>query len=87
MGCPSCDKKVSLIQKATNIIQGNINALFPNEETKALAEPRLKICYNCSNCKELLRIGNKVANYCTLCKCPVESKTTIIDEKCPIDKW
>ena len=62
------------------VVLGWYNYLFknPNEETLR----RRKICENCEFRK---RIGNTY--YCSICYCPIVSKTASPEEKCLNGKW
>lgn len=85
MACQDCNKNI--FKQAQNILEGTSNILFPTDESRTLAEPRIRICLECKNSKELLKVNGKSVNQCTLCKCIIQIKTTVQDEKCPIDKW
>lgn len=54
------------------------NILGRNKNSK-----RSSICARCENKKHLRGFGD----YCDICGCIIESKTTIKDEHCPIGKW
>lgn len=86
MSCTTCGKK-SLFKQATNIAKGTYNAIFPNEETRAIAEPRLAICIPCIYSKELVKINGVSVDQCNECTCIVQSKTTVKDEVCPKGFW
>lgn len=90
MACTSCGKKSfkSTFKQASNILKGTVNAIFPNEETRAIAEPRLAICtVPCIYYRELIKINGVSAGQCTECTCVVQSKATIKDEICPKGFW
>lgn len=50
-----------------------------DKETRQTAQKRLTICQPCGNRTSI--------NTCKICKCYLPAKTTVMDEKCPIDKW
>lgn len=60
----------------------------------AVSVERLKVCAECPNAKEsklLLFLNGNVHNtdalYCTICKCPVNEKSLVNKETCPLGKW
>lgn len=64
-----------------DIFFGNLNSLLKLEQ--AIAEPRLKVCYQCPSRKFKLLNGG----VCKHCGCPVKAKATIRKEVCPEGKW
>jgi len=74
----SCKKVVTKIK---HIIVGTYNNIF--NKNQQIAKPREEICKMCSHRENLMGIGT----ICNICGCVIESKTTVKDEHCPIDKW
>lgn len=64
-----------------HIILGTWYNVFNKKQD--VSNPRLDICSCCPDKKYLLGIGY----ICKHCGCVLKSKTTINDEKCPINKW
>ncbi len=67
-------------KKAKNILEG-----FTNEVTgknQELSDQRMEICQSCVKFHK---------NFCLRgrggCGCFLPAKTTVEDEKCPVDKW
>lgn len=61
---------------------------------KALSIERMKVCAECPEAKKssFLKLikGNAhqlAAIYCNKCKCPVNEKSLVKNEKCPLKKW
>lgn len=64
-----------------------------NEEAAMSAE-RMKICAGCDLAKEskflaFLKGGafDMQGMYCSSCGCPVNEKSLVVDEQCPVGKW
>lgn len=72
---------VNLLTKIKHIIVGTFNNIF--RKNLNISNPRLDICKNCKEKKYIWKIGF----ICKQCGCILESKTTIEDEECPINKW
>lgn len=70
-----------IFQKILNIISGTINNICNRHQE--ISNPRLKICFKCKYKKRIKNIGN----FCRLCGCLLESKTTVESEHCVINKW
>lgn len=70
-----------MVKKIKHILLGTYYNLFHKKQE--VAYPRLKICAQCEHNKVLFRFGN----YCNICGCLLKSKTTVLDEKCPMNKW
>lgn len=88
MACLDCQKKnKNIFEQAVSIAKGFTNLAFETEEIRAIAEPRLAICYSCPFHVELIKIGNKIVNKCTKCTCVIEAKVTVASEKCEENKW
>lgn len=88
MACLDCQqRKKNIFQQAVNIAEGFSNAIINTEETQLISKPRLKICYGCPYNIILVRVAEKIASKCEICTCIVEAKTTLLEEKCPKDKW
>ena len=83
--CTSCDKSVFTTVK--HIVKGNVNAVFPTEETKAIAEPRLSICRTCPSSSEIAKFAGVSILKCVDCGCLCAAKTTIKEESCPRGLW
>lgn len=68
-----------------------------SEENKQLSKNRLKICIACPHAKEMwlkkiidgfLKRDKATSGIgCELCGCPVNEKSLVISEECPIGKW
>lgn len=58
------------------ILEGTIKNLF-NENTQSSTD-RLQICKKCDKLKK---------GICTVCGCIVKSKTKVLTEYCPMNKW
>lgn len=86
MSCTSCKNK-NPIKKLKNIIEGNKNLLFKNNEVEKIAEARLIECYKCPFKANLIIINGVQYYRCTICQCPIESKTRATNESCPKNKW
>lgn len=71
----------NLLTKFKHIILGTYYNMT-NKKTE-ISYPRLQICKTCENNKIQLCFGN----YCDICGCILKSKTRVIDEKCPVNKW
>ena len=63
-------------------------------ENKQLSVDRMKICAACPHAKSssILKLIKGSANeldaiVCNLCGCPINEKTLVTDEVCPINKW
>lgn len=88
MACSECEKnKKNIFKQASNIVAGFTNVLINSEESQALSNPRLAVCYGCNYNTILVKVGEKIASKCEICSCIVEAKTTVLEEKCPKDKW
>ena len=74
----NCNK---ILAKINNIIKGTYFNIF--NKHKDIATPRLLIC---NKCTEQINVKN-VGNFCNICGCLLESKTTVLEEHCPNDKW
>lgn len=73
-------KAMKIINKLWHIIKGTIfNIIGKN---KSISNERLCIC---NECEELIK--SKIGNYCGICGCLLSSKTKVIEEHCPNDKW
>ena len=59
-----------------NVIRNELGIL--PEKIKLIAEKRLKICEPCPRRKD---------STCTLCGCPLQSKSKSVNATCPLDKW
>lgn len=68
------------------------------EENKRLSKKRMAICADCEHARtsnflkilgrEAHQLGAIICEKCpTLLKCPVNEKTLVESEKCPIGKW
>ncbi len=70
-----------VIKKLKHIILGNLYNIFNKKQD--ISNPRLEICYKCPYKKNIKGIGY----ICKKCGCILKAKTTIINEKCPLNKW
>lgn len=84
-----------------NIIKGTLNEVF--ELNKDIKTKRLEICYDCplylnkygGVCNNRLWLNLETGDisliqktgYKNGCGCRLQSKTTLPDAKCPLDKW
>jgi hypothetical protein len=68
-------------RKVLNIIEGNFNRLFNRE--LHLRNSRMPICEQCPK-RELVY---KVGYICSICGCPLESKTRSKTEQCDLNYW
>ncbi len=64
------------------------------EDCAKLSQERLNICATCPFAEEssFLKVFRKEAKDlnaigCKKCGCPVNEKTLVTDEKCPLNKW
>ena len=71
-----------------------LKVLKTNEAETKLSELRMSICHGCTELKDgkFLKIENGHAGFeqakkCGVCGCPIEQKTIVINEKCPLGKW
>lgn len=51
---------------------------FLTNRNNKIARQRLKICADCPNNKW---------GVCKICGCPLQTKSRLYDEHCPIEKW
>jgi hypothetical protein len=69
-----------------------------SEECAALSLQRLDICSGCEHAqessflkfvgREAIEVGAIVCGKCpSLLKCPINEKTLVTNEKCPLGKW
>ncbi len=70
------------MSQAKEIFDGFLNLVFPDGEIEALAEKRLKICFECP-----IRTNNKCDKAKGGCNCLLSAKTRSPSSKCPKDKW
>lgn len=66
--------------KIKNIFIGILNYIF--NKNKYISKLRFQ---QCNKCKYLVNIEHK--KICGLCGCFLDLKTTVLSEKCPIEKW
>jgi len=75
MGC--CGKTITKAKRIaigwTNLARGKTN-----DQVKA----RLRICRNCGSNRWM-----GIRGICAKCKCPIQAKVRVPDEKCDLDKW
>jgi hypothetical protein len=67
------------MSKIRNIIKGNIDATMG--KTTEFSEQRLKICRECEYASTVFFL------HCKICKCRIEAKVLIKEEKCEKRKW
>lgn len=85
------------MKKVIHIIIGwgkKLELLPTSEAEKKLSQLRLSICVNCPFAKvsKVLELINDSADFvdtlvCEKCKCPCETKSLVVSEKCPFNKW
>ena len=63
-----------MLKKLKSIIDGWKNSIIPNKELSELFQMRFDACMNCEM--------NKF-NVCSICLCPVVSKSKSLAEECP----
>lgn len=77
MGCSTCGKK-SVIGKARTIVNGV--AYYFEAKNEELFQERIKECGKCPS-------RTFHGQFCAHCKCLLQAKLRLEEEKCPIDKW
>lgn len=80
-----------------HIIEGwgkSIGLFDVSPDEQALSEKRMAVCAECPNAEQsrFLKLlkgesHNMDAIYCKLCKCPVNEKSLVKNETCPIGYW
>ena len=80
-----------------HIVEGwakSYGLLEVTDQAATMSSERMKICATCDEAKEskflmlLKDEGHEMASiYCRLCKCPVNEKSLVAGEKCPLKKW
>jgi formate dehydrogenase maturation protein FdhE len=76
----------------------SLGLLSVSEENQVLSKVRMKICSTCEHAtessflqfigKEVHEMGAIICQKCpSLLKCPVNEKTLVTKEKCPVGKW
>ena len=83
MSC--CGKAKNVIKKIDDIVQGNTNYIL-GVETE-LSQKRFAICEKCLEKFTIASFGKKNTYICKKCGCIVNSKVTIEDAKCKLNKW
>jgi hypothetical protein len=86
---------MNLLKKAKLIVEGWRNHLIPPEELKSLIEAvsaeRLGICSQCpyqsENAKKHGYTTYRADVHCTVCKCPLITKTKSLSSECPNKFW
>lgn len=70
-----------MVKKLYYIIKGNLKRIFNlyNEESTI----RYITCMSCSDKNNIPIFGD----YCTHCGCPIKSKITVKEERCPKNLW
>lgn len=84
-----------------DIIEGHFNELIGKNET--VSQSRLKICYKCplytrrlgGTCNSRLWLNPETGDVKTYpmkgykngCGCRLQSKTRVLDNHCPLNKW
>ena len=69
------------------IFEGFKNLVFPDEEVEALAEQRLKICFECPVRTDNKCDRDKSLNRIKGCGCWLSAKTRSVGSNCPLKKW
>lgn len=85
--CIPCQAAKALLNRTTNIVEGNYNLLFKNEETEKTAKARYEVCMACPNKKPLIIVGGIQRYICTKCSCPLDAKVRAPDDVCPVGNW
>lgn len=86
MSCTTCGNNV--INIAKGVATGIKNVIIKNPVVEGKATTRLSVCYSCSSYRVKLKVNDEVkASQCDICKCVLELKTRVDNEKCPINKW
>lgn len=70
-------------------MEGIKNHIFPKKEVEEISRLRLDICNTCeyhSSNKENYK-SLRSDKHCTICGCPLVTKTKSLGTNCPIDKW
>jgi hypothetical protein len=85
------------MSKLFNIVEGwgkSIGLFDVSPDERKLSIARMKVCAGCDQAKKskilVLLKGNAhalAALHCTLCKCPVNEKSLVKKEECPLKKW
>lgn len=85
------------MSKLSHIVEGwgkSMGLLDVDQETATVSKERLSICAACPFAKEssFLKLIKGTAEdlaaiYCTKCGCPVNEKSLVTKEKCPLGKW
>lgn len=70
-----------MVNKIKNIILGTYYNIF--NKNNDIAKPRLRVCSKCDQKKYIWKLGY----ICKECGCILKSKTTVKNEKCPLNKW
>jgi hypothetical protein len=75
-----CGKAKALARKGKNITRGWV-AVATGKKYE-FTDDRIEICKKCEK-------GFWISKFviCSICKCPIEAKARVKDEKCPLDKW
>jgi hypothetical protein len=84
MSCSGCG---SITNKVVNIAKGYYHLVLPDKETEKLANARLDICNGCVFRKVVMVVAGREIAICNKCKCPLDAKTRVADEKCDESKW
>jgi len=72
-----CDKLAKTVKNGQRIATGW--AYMAAGVNQVLSERRVKICNNCAQLR-----GGLI---CAQCGCPVDAKTRLPQESCPLKKW
>ncbi len=71
-----------MAKKIKEIVSGWTKVLFTNAEVEVIAEKRLSICNACPFKDSMMGI-----DCCSLCHCPLISKTRSLTSECPKNYW
>lgn len=69
-----------LLNKIKNIIIGWYKVFFKSQSI--LSKKRIEICKTCPHCEKIM--GQRT---CTLCFCPIISKSEVANETCYDGRW
>lgn len=88
---------IKIMMNLSHILEGwgkSLGLLEVTEQNKKLSCARMAICTGCEHAREssFLKIIGREAHdikavACTKCGCPVNEKTLVTTEKCPIGLW
>lgn len=95
--CSNCNEKnTSIYEKAKrelegyrdtfgSIVDGWVNVVKRSPEVEHVAQVRIALCKTCPQ-KKKIKVFKKKVDYCSICRCPIISKTRSMREACPDEK-